>query len=456
MELLKNFDSQKYGSQGIEHYQAPGHHDGRGALFEAFHHLKTENDFSGSAVYPGYPYEHQVYGPYSVNGDQFLYVIKGKLFCAFFETENKKLSATFTASKDSIVKIPTGCIFAYVAAEEKTLFDIIRINGNGAKVVYKLEDFDCASVNWPEAFENLKQATLDGQNKDDFVSQSPDFAIMGANGLIGSSFARAIEIEGKTWLPIHARLNENETIKSQIAMMKPKVSVIIAAGVGTRPNTKWCDTHQQETIDCNVTAQIAIIKICKELGVHCTIIGTTGFYSYDAEHPIGGKGFVEDDPPNHNSNFYFECRIRLENMLKESGDDKHCLNLRAVFPVAHQITTASIIGKLLRFNTVFSIPSSITVLPALCPLALKMMEDKEVGSVNFVCDGVISNGDILRLYQKIVDPSITIREKVVTAEENWAMGASAQYAVPQRLINKFGKVISPQDAISDVLKNLEK
>ena len=453
MELLKNFESKKYGDQGIEHYPHPGKRDDRGTLYEAFHHLKTEENFSGNAVSPVYPYMHQIYGPCAIDGDEFLYVSNGKLFCVFFESENKKQIAAFTASKGSIVKIPTNVVSMFAAAEEKTLFDVFRINGNGSKVMYKLEDFDCASVEWPEAFENFKQAALINE---DFESQNPDFAILGANGLIGGAFARSIENEGKTWLPIHARLNENDSIKRQIALMKPKVSVIIAAGVGTRPNTKWCDTHQQETIDCNITAQIAIVKICKELGVHCTIIGTTGFYSYDAEHPIGGKGFVEEDPPNHNSKFYFECRINLENMLKESGDDKHCLNLRCVFPISHEITSASIIGKLLRFKTVFSIPSSITVLPKLVPLALKMMEDKEVGNVNFVCDGVISNGDILRLYQKIVDPSITISEKVVNAEENWAMGASAQYAIPQRLINKFGKVISPQEAISEVLKNLEK
>jgi len=456
MSILKKFEVTTLNVPGAEIYNSPVYGDHRGSLFEAFHCLKFDTDCSVNSVKGIYPYMHQVYGPSTTNGDEVIYIIRGKVFCVLIDPKNTSVKDILELVPGKVLKIPSETIRVFLGMEEKTIYDIVRTSGDGSKKYFKLDDPILAGIEFPEPLDKLTQADLMGPTEDNLAPKvHPDFAIMGSNGLIGSSFVDGIEAAGMTWAPIKARLHQHEMIKNEILALKPNVSVIIAAGVGTRPNTKWCDTHHQETIDCNVTSQAAIVKICKEVGVHCTIIGTTGFYSYDAEHPIGGKGFVEEDKPNHCPNFYFKCRELLEDLLKKSGDDKYCLNLRAVFPIGKEITSATIIGKLLRFNTVFSIPSSITVLPTLVPLALKMMKDKEVGNINWVCDGVMSNGDILRLYKEIVDPKITINEKIVNAEDNWAMGASAQYAVPQRLINKFGSVPQAKDALSEVLKNLK-
>ncbi|CAM9983785.1 unnamed protein product, partial [Hapterophycus canaliculatus] len=37
-------------------------------------------------------------------------------------------------------------------------------------------------------------------------------------------------------------------------------------------------------------------------------------YEYDTEHPIGGKGFVETDPPNFVASFYSHTKGMVENV----------------------------------------------------------------------------------------------------------------------------------------------
>ena len=282
--------------------------------------------------------------------------------------------------------------------------------------------------------------------------ESPDFVIMGSTGLIGNTFVREIESQGMTWKPIRARLHQHEKIKKEILANKPKISVIIAAGVGTRPNANWCNQHHLETVDANVTSQCAIVKICKEIGVHCCIITSAGFYSYDKDHMIGGPGFTEADPANHAYNFYYKCRCLLEKTLHDSGDEKNVLILRANYPLDHLVRPASLIGKLLRYPVIKSIPASITCLNDLVPLAIDMLKDKDYGIVNWVCDGTITNGQILRTYASIIDSSITFKEEVLNEEQSWNAGNAAAYVIPKRLIDKFGdRVPKVNDAISKII-----
>ena len=278
---------------------------------------------------------------------------------------------------------------------------------------------------------------------------------MGCNGLIGNSFVREIEKQGLTWLPIKSRLHEHESIMNEISTIKPTISVIIAAGVGTRPNTKWCDTHHDETIDFNVTSQLSIAKFCKTQNIHCTLIGTSAFYHYDEEHPINGKGFIEEDEPNNCYNFYYQMRILLEKLIKESDFYDNVLNLRAIFPLDHLIKPTSLIGKLLKFSKINSIPSSITVLNSLVPLAIEMMKLKTFGNINWVCKGTISNGDILRKYQKIVNNDFQFNENLIDIETSLKIGNAAANIIPQKLIDLFGdKVPFVDDAIESLMKEI--
>jgi hypothetical protein len=83
-------------------------------------------------------------------------------------------------------------------------------------------------------------------------------------------------------------------------------------------------------------------------------------YHSDDAHPLGsGAGFAEDAAPNHECNFYYRMRALLERLLNATGLIGGVLNLRALFPFDHKVTSVSLVGKLLRFARINRIPTSI-------------------------------------------------------------------------------------------------
>ena len=117
----------------------------------------------------------------------------------------------------------------------------------------------------------------------------------------------------------------------------------MAAGLTGRPNVDWCEFNKEETLKVNVVSQVPreifsravvsqisryssslgaahvsfswqagtllIADQCNKRGIHCTIFGTGCIYEYDADHTIGGKGFLENDPPNFDKSFYSKTKV---------------------------------------------------------------------------------------------------------------------------------------------------
>lgn len=457
--VVKQFQVEKLKVPNAEIIKAPIFVDHRGSLYESFHILKLRTTCSVSKIYGIYPARHVVYGPVSHTGEEYMYIIRGKLFVALLDHQNPQINDMLEVSPGGILRIPSGCIHAFLALEDDTVFDIVRTIGAENPRSYAIDD-PTFNIPWPQSEQPLTQSTSFHLTQDSNLKERPSYAIMGSTGMIGSAFVREIEKRGETWYPIKARLQQHEAIRNELMEIRPTKGVIIAAGVGTRPNTKWCEDHHLETLDANVTCQLAIAGICEKLGLHLTLIGTSGFYHYDENHKLGDNahGFVETDAPNNDFNYYYKMRTYLEHLLNQTGAIKHVLNLRALFPFDHKITSSSLIGKLLKFKSINCINTSMTVLDDLIPLALDMINDHETGHVNWVCKGTMSNGDLLRAYKNIVDSSIEINEVQLTQEQSKQMGNSAAYVVPARLIQKFGedRVPNLQDSVNRLMEEIKK
>lgn len=50
-------------------------------------------------------------------------------------------------------------------------------------------------------------------------------------------------------------------------------------------------------------------------GIHVTNLATGCIYEYDNEHPIGGKGFTEEEVPNFSGSFYSMSKGLVEKVL---------------------------------------------------------------------------------------------------------------------------------------------
>lgn len=450
---IKQFAVETLPINGTEVYTSPVFTDSRGSLYEAYHVLKSHRSSNVKSIKGIYPARKAVYGPVAHDGEELIFLIRGKLFVFLADSSDHSKHTTLEIEQGTIIRILPNVIHAFLSLEDNTIFDLVSTSTISKKNIFKIDDASL-NIQWPASEMPLIQAECDCSTE----KQQYDFAIMGSNGLIGSAFVREILARGMTYYQIRSRLNQPESIRNEILAINPRVSVLISAGVGTRPNTRWCETHKMETVDANVTAQLAVAKMCKELNYHCTLIGTCGFYHYDENHPLGsGKGFTEDDIPNNDCNVYYKMRILLEDLLKETGLINNTLNLRAVFPFDNKITSASLIGKLLRFNSITCIDQSMTVLTELVPLAIEMMVDHDTGNVNWVCEGTKSNGDVLEAYKAIVDPSITINKNVITQEQSKSSGNSAAYIVPSRLKSKFGdRVPTLEDSINNLMHLIKK
>lgn len=66
---------------------------------------------------------------------------------------------------------------------------------------------------------------------------------------------------------------------------------------------------QVETIRSNVIGCLNLADVCNQHGIHMTYYGTGCIFHYDDEHPIGGKGFSEEDKPNFTGSYYSHTKV---------------------------------------------------------------------------------------------------------------------------------------------------
>ena len=83
------------------------------------------------------------------------------------------------------------------------------------------------------------------------------------------------------------------------------------------------------------------------------------------------------------------------------------LNLRIRMPIIGEDNPRNFITKIVGYDKVCSIPNSMTVLPELLPIALRMMRSRVLGTMNLTNPGRIAHNEILTLYRRHVDPDFT-------------------------------------------------
>jgi len=178
--------------------------------------------------------------------------------------------------------------------------------------------------------------------------------------------------------------------------------VLNAAGVTGRPNVDWCEDHRQETIRANVIGLLNLCDITNARGIQMTNFATGCIYSYDSEHPIGGKTFTEDDTPNFTGSFYSLTKGLVERMVRVTYDN--VLTLRVRMPISDDLSPRNFITKISRYAKVVDIPNSMTILHDMLPIGVKAAERRLTGVYNFTNPGAISHNQILALYKRYINP----------------------------------------------------
>jgi len=219
---------------------------------------------------------------------------------------------------------------------------------------------------------------------------SPDFVLLGPSGFLGAAILKVLEGAGHRVAASRVRLQDRLGIEQLLDESRPSLGVICAAGERGRPNISWCETHPVETVDANVTGQLAVAAACHARGLHVVLLGTGVLYSANPELPE--HRFKEEDPPNAKTNVYIALRQKMEDLLAYFDN---ALVLRILYPVSSDLDPRGLIGKLARFERVDQVRTSVTVLEDLLPLLPSLARSRATGVLNFANSGTVAYADVI-------------------------------------------------------------
>ena len=232
--------------------------------------------------------------------------------------------------------------------------------------------------------------------------ESYKFLIWGGKGWIGSMIEELLKEEGHDVMIARARLEDYVGIKKELEEKKPNF-VLNCAGITGRPTVDWCESNKEETVLVNSVGVVNLAHACWRCGIHMTNYATGCIYCYTEERPIGSK-FSELDRPNFRGSTYSVSKVLGEELLAAY---ENVLTLRIRMPISGDLNPKSLVSKLSKYNKLVDIPNSVTILPELLPISIKLTIDRKKGIYNFTNPGAISHNEIMTLYKKHIDSNFT-------------------------------------------------
>ena len=298
------------------------------------------------------------------------------------------------------------------------------------------------------------------------MSENMRVLVYGHKGWIGHMFVKLLSKLDNCRVILGKSRVDNDDVEKEIKKVRPThiLSTIGRThGVHNGKVIKTIDFLEQkgrvlENVRDNLYSPLRLALICKKHGIHFTYLGTGCIFEYDDYHLMGsGNGFNENDNPNFFGSAYSVVK-GFTDRLMNGYFDKDCLNLRIRMPITADRNSRNFITKITSYEKICSIPNSMSVLPTLLPLAIKLMRDKINGTINLTNPGVISHNEILTMYREIVNPDFTWKNFTVEEQDQiLAARRSNNYLNTSKLTGYFPNVPDIHTAVRDTLyKMIEK
>ena len=268
------------------------------------------------------------------------------------------------------------------------------------------------------------------------------------------------------------RADNADAIRKELACVLPD-RVISLVGRTSGPGCSTIDYLEQKgnlklNVRDNLLAPMVLMLCCLERNIHLTYMGTGCIFAYDQAHknPDDGRdglgslgtrqdvlGFTETDSANFFGSSYSTVKGTTDTLFREFGK-AHCLNVRIRMPITEDIThPRNFLTKILSYKKICSVENSMSVLPELLPIMLKMSREKCTGTINLTNPGTISHNRILQLYKEIVNPDFTW-ENFTVQEQNKILAAerSNNFLDTKRLESIEPTILNIEQAISKLLR----
>lgn len=285
--------------------------------------------------------------------------------------------------------------------------------------------------------------------------------VYGHKGWIGTQFISLLETTQYDYILGAERVDNTPRLIKEIDDCKPTHIVsFIGRTHGTIGETEYktIDYLEQpgklvENIKDNLFSPISLAIACKERNIHYTYLGTGCIFNYIDDN--NDRGFNESDIPNFFGSGYSVVKGFTDRMMHQF--ENTVLNLRIRMPIVDNECPRNFITKITEYKKICSVPNSMSVLPELLPIVLKMMEKCIVGTVNLTNPGVISHNEILEMYKEYVDQSFTWKNFSIEEQRKViACDRSNNLLDTTKLENFAPEVRHIKDAVRELLKNYEK
>ena len=284
--------------------------------------------------------------------------------------------------------------------------------------------------------------------------------VYGHKGWIGKQFIELLNFNIDKYTLGQARVDDTLTMIKELDEVKPThVISFIGRTHGTIGDKEYTtiDYLEQpgklvENIKDNLFSPISLALACKERKIHYTYLGTGCIFSYkDINNIENGKGFTEEDIPNFFGSGYSIVKGFTDRLMHQLCDN--VLNLRIRMPIVALDCPRNFITKITNYKKICSVSNSMSVLPELLPIALRMLKAGMTGTVNLTNPGVISHNEILELYKEYVDSTFTWENFNVEEQRKILACDRSNNLLDTSLLETFDPTVRPiKEAVRELLQ----
>lgn len=311
---------------------------------------------------------------------KFITVNSGKIFDVIVKPDGTY--DAYNLKKGDSLLIESNCAHGYFCFEQSEIIYFLGGTFDASNEKNYLWNDPYLNIQWPHEVKNAVVSMKDMNNQ---VFKIFDTVVLGHTGYIGKNILKHVPKS----IGLDVRLENIPDLRKYFNTLKPK-NVICAAGISGKPTIDWCESHKCETIFTNVTCQLNLIHLCKEMGIHLTIIGSGAVYD-------GNKLFTELDEPNFKGTFYSKARCILEEIIRSTYIDD-VLYLRMLYPITCDEDPKCFIEKLkLRTSNIHDTQITVTILPLLLSKLQNILDQKVTGILNFVNNGITTPSELLKI-----------------------------------------------------------
>jgi len=211
------------------------------------------------------------------------------------------------------------------------------------------------------------------------------------DGWLGNRLSSFMEEQGRNVSLEHGWITGMDSVLGVLDREQPDVLVNCIAQTGGDKSVDWCESNRNVTVESNVLVPCYMALACAKLGVRMAHFGSGCVYN--------GHGYTEEDPPNFFGSLYSRTKVQSEAVLKEF--EEVVLQIRLRMPLDSIPHSRNLLTKILKYSKVISVPNSITVIPSMFPVLLRLLDQGTTGLFNFVNRGNVTHGELLTMYQRL-------------------------------------------------------